>query len=421
MVWVNLSAAIISAIGSAVALPNTLHSLRLMLANPALLGDVMLLSATCAVGLIVLLNTIAAFGALTSSTIMTVRQFLSILINAGLFGNFGAVVRFSSRMDVSRLTMHAKGLQGWLGVMWVASGIFIKMDRRFDEPKKPKPVLPQTNEVVFDATQGEHGRDEKEALMADMSPDTTRDLSLDAPAGVKPAKPKVSPLKQYGWPLVTPIFLALILSQLLPLFLGTGPSPIWSAAQGLMHSSSNLSPADLADGDTYTPETQLDVAIQGGLWGEELHSAISPQCSAAMPETRFYSNPIPYTALATYPRTGNTFLRSLVEKATGYRTSSGAPLPQRLYFNLIESGSVLRPRAGADVPGRVQRLAVLAKDALPRHARARSAHRRAGALDPVRPPSPPHSQPHRRHLLLPPVPALERQPRRAADRERQLL
>lgn len=52
---------------------------------------------------------------------MTIRQFLSILINAGLFGNFGAV-----------------SLEGWCGVGWVASGIWIKINRAYDPPKPPR-------------------------------------------------------------------------------------------------------------------------------------------------------------------------------------------------------------------------------------------------------------------------------------------
>lgn len=49
---------------------------------------------------------------------MTIRQFLSILVNAGIFGNFGAV-----------------SLEGWCGVGWVASGIWIKINKSFDPPK----------------------------------------------------------------------------------------------------------------------------------------------------------------------------------------------------------------------------------------------------------------------------------------------
>jgi hypothetical protein len=40
---------------------------------------------------------------------MTFQQFLSILINAGVFGNFGIV-----------------SLEGWCGVGWVASGMWIQ-------------------------------------------------------------------------------------------------------------------------------------------------------------------------------------------------------------------------------------------------------------------------------------------------------
>lgn len=40
---------------------------------------------------------------------------------AGIFGNFGLV-----------------GLEGWTGVGWVASGIYIKMNRSYDPPKAPK-------------------------------------------------------------------------------------------------------------------------------------------------------------------------------------------------------------------------------------------------------------------------------------------
>lgn len=52
---------------------------------------------------------------------MTIRQFLSILINAGIFGNFGAV-----------------SLEGWCGVGWVASGIWIKITKRYDPPKQTR-------------------------------------------------------------------------------------------------------------------------------------------------------------------------------------------------------------------------------------------------------------------------------------------
>ena len=39
----------------------------------------------------------------------------------GIFGNFSSV-----------------GLDGWTGVGWVASGIYIKMNKTYDPPKAPK-------------------------------------------------------------------------------------------------------------------------------------------------------------------------------------------------------------------------------------------------------------------------------------------
>jgi adenosine 3'-phospho 5'-phosphosulfate transporter B2 len=51
---------------------------------------------------------------------MTVRQFVSILCNAAWFDNMTSIP-----------------LLGWAGIGFVAVGIWIKMDRRFDEPVTP--------------------------------------------------------------------------------------------------------------------------------------------------------------------------------------------------------------------------------------------------------------------------------------------
>jgi hypothetical protein len=59
---------------------------------------VTMLSATATFGLIILYDTIFKHGALTVATVMTCRQFWSIIMNAGIFGNFGSV-----------------GFGGWLG------------------------------------------------------------------------------------------------------------------------------------------------------------------------------------------------------------------------------------------------------------------------------------------------------------------
>ena len=112
MVWTNAFAGLIAL--AAALLSNATGSLMpnvvLLMTSPALLWDVCIFSGASALGLIVLLNTIASFGALTSSLIMTIRQFLSILINAVVFGSIASV-----------------GLDGWVGVGWVASGIWVKV------------------------------------------------------------------------------------------------------------------------------------------------------------------------------------------------------------------------------------------------------------------------------------------------------
>lgn len=107
MIWFNVCGVVISILTCVATVPTgaLLPNLMLMASSSALLLDMTVFSLTAAVGLVVLLNTIAAFGALVSSTVMTIRQFLGIIINAGVFGNFAAV-----------------GLQGWLGVGWVGSG-----------------------------------------------------------------------------------------------------------------------------------------------------------------------------------------------------------------------------------------------------------------------------------------------------------
>lgn len=72
-------------------------------------------------------------------------------------------------------------------------------------------------------------------------------------------------------------------------------------------------------------------AIEGGDWARNLYDALMPRCpktpsaeeggSAAM--TRMYDGPaLPRTGFASFPRSGNTFTRELVERATGFRTTS---------------------------------------------------------------------------------------------------
>ncbi|KAM0749760.1 hypothetical protein T439DRAFT_357287 [Meredithblackwellia eburnea MCA 4105] len=63
-----------------------------------------------------------------------------------------------------------------------------------------------------------------------------------------------------------------------------------------------------------------DHRITGGNWDAELHSAISPMCNS-----RLATQPYPTkerTGLISFPRSGNSYIRSLVERSTGFQTSS---------------------------------------------------------------------------------------------------
>lgn len=116
MVFVNACATIISALICVVNWGTTKESLFLALREPTLWFDsklnsrnwpgllleyadlilhfrliVTMLSATATFGLIILYDTIFKHGALTVATVMTCRQFWSIIMNAGIFGNFASV------------------------------------------------------------------------------------------------------------------------------------------------------------------------------------------------------------------------------------------------------------------------------------------------------------------------------------------
>jgi len=61
------------------------------------------------------------------------------------------------------------------------------------------------------------------------------------------------------------------------------------------------------------------VAVQGGKWDSELHDAVAPTCHDIT--TTPYTGTT-RTGFVSYPRSGNSYMRSLVERATSYQTSS---------------------------------------------------------------------------------------------------
>ena len=79
---------------------------------------------------------------------------------------------------------------------------------------------------------------------------------------------------------------------------------------------------DGADDDTETEVEKPDnVVLEGGKWAAELHADVRPTCPDKL-DSVTYRNASRRTALATYPRSGNSYIRGLMERSTGYRTSS---------------------------------------------------------------------------------------------------
>jgi hypothetical protein len=77
---------------------------------------IILLSLTATLGLLVLFHVIGAYGALIASLVMTIRQFVSILTNATVFGSMAQIP-----------------LYGWAGIGFIVAGVWIKMGKRQDK------------------------------------------------------------------------------------------------------------------------------------------------------------------------------------------------------------------------------------------------------------------------------------------------
>ncbi|GAA5916582.1 uncharacterized protein JCM6883_000792 [Sporobolomyces salmoneus] len=335
MLWTNLFAGLIAFAVSltSIATGTFWNNVHLLLTDVNLLWDVCVFSAASAGGLIVLLNCIASFGALTSSLIMTIRQFLSILINAGIFGNFSSVSSI-----------------GWMGVFWVASGIWIKINRKYDQQ-------PKSSTTIFDANGERDGMLEKE----NVAETTTKETSSESNRS-----------RQYFAQYLVPVLIPIVLAIFISFFLD--PTYTSSLGQfGTSHDNTSfdsfapvpqvveptslevteafevsIEPQNVEDDNDDDEEDEeeneetptlsakeeeeqvnsaeaseaaaLSISVEGGRWDAELHSAMGPTCRADL-------TTVPYkakirTGFVSYPRSGNSYIRSLLERATGYQTSS---------------------------------------------------------------------------------------------------
>jgi hypothetical protein len=84
--------------------------------------------------------------------------------------------------------------------------------------------------------------------------------------------------------------------------------------------SSDKAEEDALDSAEASEAAELAVAVEGGSWDSQLYDAMSSACRNEL-ETVPYQSSV-RTAFASFPRSGNSYLRSLIERATGYQTSS---------------------------------------------------------------------------------------------------
>lgn len=89
----------------------------------------------------------------------------------------------------------------------------------------------------------------------------------------------------------------------------TDPKPVYNKATELLAADEWPAMNELP------PDSDSTIVVEGGSWATELHAAVEPSCDRNTTK-QLYPKPIARTALATFPRSGNTFIRTMVERAT---------------------------------------------------------------------------------------------------------
>lgn len=178
--------------------------------------------------------------------------------------------------------------------MWVFSGIWIKMNRSWDTPKKTGITLSQSMETLNSDSSFDAG--DKEALLVSPLSSPIRNRKQDPMEEIDISKPSRRPLGsyflQYGLPLVIPVFIASIAGLYMAgLHISVSATmEEWENSDevpGLSAMAVNL-PAE-------------KVVLEAGLWGSQLHALTNASCPTGAINTTFYPDRIPTTALATYP------------------------------------------------------------------------------------------------------------------------
>ena len=204
----------------------------------------------------------------------------SVVVNAVAFRRVGRVAAKS-----------------WTAVLWVAAAHWLKEDPRFDDAdaSAPKGSTLGTFDKQGNYTRVHSSMVSKVANAADQA-----DPEAGQRAGGGLGGPGGSDLwRQYGP--------ALLLPPVLIIFI-----------RGMFQPATAV--AVVPSAGTYVNASTGLVLLEGGSWEKEFHHAVAPVCLDAN-ATRKYTGPL-RTALASHERSGNTWTRELVERTTGFQTST---------------------------------------------------------------------------------------------------
>jgi hypothetical protein len=294
-------------------LSSSTASIKLAMVSPVLQFHIMMLSLTATCGLLLLFHVIAVHGALIAGLIMTLRQFVSVLCNAVWFG---------SHMNISPL--------GWAAIGLVAAGVWIKMDRRYDDlgitgvspprysglPSRKSPfwirqylipllVCPLTFVFLTPAmTFTALGHPSTEVIMSGGS------ITIEIPSTEVMMRGESTTVQ-------TPSTEATMSGE--SIATEKPSTEVMGGGSLTIQTSSNNPPLPIKGGNllsshvteaqpTPAPEANTHPSEAGHIWDDMLVKAVNSECPRG-PLNSVKNNNTIRTALATYPRSGSSYTR----------------------------------------------------------------------------------------------------------------
>lgn len=211
------------------------------------------------------------------------------------------------------------GPMGWLGIAWVAAGLALDVAATLNSPLASSGASPHLRRgFVQLPLSAAHPptTEEKHALstfglsiptlpLAHADEDEARDFfdqgHSHSHISDSDLPPPTSSRSLWLWSL---------LSIVVPLLLA-----------GCLHQADQF----LAPFDPHSNLRVFDAptgpAVEGVGWAVSAHNALQPTCPQEV-QTQRYERTHLHTALATWPRSGNSWTRMLIERASGFRTST---------------------------------------------------------------------------------------------------